>query len=146
MLNGRRAQTAQESDVESRRCSGGGHRTAPAARITPVVVVVVESLTPSRSSSRLPPPFSSLSIRLSLVSTPGTTMSGLYQTLSEFTVEQLRALSWHYAVAAKGTEHAHALCIDPRQLKKADLRIFLSATVPELVEVTIPTKQHGRRS
>jgi hypothetical protein len=67
-------------------------------------------------------------------------MSSLYQALSEFTVEQLRALSWHYAVAAKGTEHADTLCIDPRQFKKTDLRTFLSGTVPELVEVTMPTK------
>jgi hypothetical protein len=67
-------------------------------------------------------------------------MSNLYQTLSQVTVEQLRALSWHHAVAAKGTEHADTLCIDPRQFKKADLRTFLATTVSELVEVTMPTK------
>ena len=71
-----------------------------------------------------------------------TTMpvSGLRLALAELSVEQLRAMSWRYAVTAKRTEHKDTLCIDPQQYKKADLRTFLSTTAAALVDVKVPTK------
>ena len=136
-------QRGKQTNEDSQRIASLASSSSPIPRIRRTSSSPV--IEPSRSSQSLSlfpsPSFSSLSIVASLSWTRHlVTMTTLHHALAEFNVEQLRALSWHLAVSARGTEHAATLCIDPRLFNKADVRVFLSSTASELATVKIPAK------
>lgn len=48
--------------------------------------------------------------------------------------QQLKALSWHYAILAKGTPSHPTRCIDPRKLKRADLHAHIRTNLADVVQ------------
>ena len=50
--------------------------------------------------------------------------------------QQLKAVSWHHALLAKGTTAHLTRCIDPRKLSKADLQAHLLTNIRDIVQPT----------